>query len=369
MSRWEKCPGSVRLSANVPNKSSVYADEGTQAHELAEKAIRAFAEGLNFSKSGYPDEMISAVHVYFEFFVSEVFSKEAIWKIEHAFDMAEIYPGLFGTCDLVAYYPQERLLRVVDYKHGAGIAVEVKNNRQLLYYALGALTTFKDVTKVGYKPKEVELVIVQPRCPHEDGPIRRWRIDVTEIYDFMLDLVAAAKRTEEKDAPLVSGDHCRFCPASGMCPELNQKTMALAQTHFSPVADYDPAKLGKTLALLPMVENWVKSVRDFAYREAQHGRVPPGFKLVAKRATRKWASEEVVVKTLSDILFTEDMYESKLKSPAQIEKILSKEHRSKIDQLTISESRGQTLVPDFDSRPSVSYDPKSLFSAVPGEQE
>lgn len=360
MSRWEKCPGSVRLSAQCPSKSSVYADEGTLAHELAEESIRAVVENrhFEFDQKKYSADMIEAVLVYRHYFINEVLSKTIEWRIEHAFDMGKIYPGLFGTADCVAYYPEQKLLRVIDYKHGAGVAVEVKNNRQLMYYALGALTT------LGYKPDLVELVIVQPRCPHEDGPIRWWKLETLDLYGFMTDLVAAAKRTEEPNAPLISGDHCRWCPASGICPELNRKTMALTQTHFSPVADYDPTKLANALMLLPMVENWVKSVRDFAYREAQHGRVPPGFKLVAKRATRKWTSEEVAVKNLSDVLFPEDLYEHKLKSPAQIEKILAKEHRGRIDTLTTAESRGQTLVPDFDRRPAVTHDPQSLFSPV-----
>ena len=37
--RWLACPGSIRLSAGMPNTGSVYAEEGTAAHELAEKCL------------------------------------------------------------------------------------------------------------------------------------------------------------------------------------------------------------------------------------------------------------------------------------------------------------------------------------------
>ena len=41
-SRWLNCPGSVALCATVPEEpSSEYADEGTFAHDIAERAIRA----------------------------------------------------------------------------------------------------------------------------------------------------------------------------------------------------------------------------------------------------------------------------------------------------------------------------------------
>jgi hypothetical protein len=35
------CPGSQRLEADLPNTSSVYALEGTAAHELAAKALES----------------------------------------------------------------------------------------------------------------------------------------------------------------------------------------------------------------------------------------------------------------------------------------------------------------------------------------
>lgn len=38
--RWLNCPPSARLNEQFPNESSVYADEGTAAHELGEYKIR-----------------------------------------------------------------------------------------------------------------------------------------------------------------------------------------------------------------------------------------------------------------------------------------------------------------------------------------
>ena len=38
--RWLSCPPSARLSENFENKSSVFAEEGTFAHELSELEIK-----------------------------------------------------------------------------------------------------------------------------------------------------------------------------------------------------------------------------------------------------------------------------------------------------------------------------------------
>ena len=37
--RWLACPGSIRLGADMPNQSSAAAEEGTQAHALAESIL------------------------------------------------------------------------------------------------------------------------------------------------------------------------------------------------------------------------------------------------------------------------------------------------------------------------------------------
>ena len=115
----------------------------------------------------------------------------------------------------------------LDYKHGAGIAVEVENNPQLLDYGLGALLA--DV----HPAKRVKLVIVQPRCDHADGPVRDWEIDAIDLLDFRADLKAYAEATQRADAVLVSGDHCKFCAAAPLCPALEKKAQAVAKLGLS----------------------------------------------------------------------------------------------------------------------------------------
>lgn len=153
-------------------------------------------------------------------------------KLEHAFDMSHLYPGLFGTCDAVAYRMKDRLLRVVDYKHGSGHYVEVEGNEQLQYYALGALLTIP-----GLKVDWVELVIVQPRCPRKDGVIHNWKIPMTDMIDFAMSLLQKARATEDPNAPLKEGSWCWFCPAVGFCPAQHEKRIGKAQEQFKAVGE------------------------------------------------------------------------------------------------------------------------------------
>lgn len=360
MHRWAACPGSVRLSQGIESKSSVYAEEGTKAHEVA-------ATYLTTGKwpKDVDSEMKAAVEVYTEEVLRHVDSMEHPedgFLVEHRFDLSSIYPGLFGTADCVIYDAYERVLRVFDYKHGMGIPVEVEENEQLMYYGLGALIS------TGYPCLEIELTIVQPRCPHPKGPIRKWKFPAIELIDFADDLRNFATRTEDPNAPLVPGEHCRFCPAAGVCPEIAKKAQAVAKAEFRSDLSYDPAQLSLTLEWLPAIESWIKNVREFAYAEAQHGRTPPGWKLVQKRATRKWKDQERAEKTLAHWFGNDDdIFEKSLKSPAQIEKLLSsKKEKAKLAELVLSESSGLALAHESDPRPAVKADAKAEFEVISG---
>lgn len=358
MHRWAACPGSVRLCKDIPSVTSVYAEEGTYAHGLGANILMDATLGEDPRNTS---EMLEAVWTYTDY-VTELIKEKNIKSvlIEHKFDLSEIHKGLFGTADCVLYDHNTETLHVIDYKHGAGIAVEVDSNEQLQYYGLGALLS----TKIPCKT--VQLTIVQPRCPHPSGPIRHWMIDPFTLSEFAADLKAYALATEDPKAKLHSGEHCRFCPAAATCPELHSVAVTVAKNEFSPALSYDPLKLAETLERLPVLEAWVKSVREFAYGEAMHGRTPPGWKLVPKQGRRKWRNEEQAPAYLiQDFGLTNaQIFKETLESPAQIEKKIPKEKRAAFNELTVSESSGNTLAPESDKREAIRVGAKHEFSVL-----
>lgn len=360
MYRWSVCPGSVRMSKGIVGKSSSYAEEGTEAHELAAQCLRA---GKNAWELADDAEQCEAVQVYLDY-VNGLKGDSYALLVEHRFDLSSVHPGCFGTADAVVYHPNEKLLIVVDYKHGAGIAVEAKGNPQLRYYALGALLT------TNFLVNRVRMVIVQPRCNHPAGPVREDEIDAIDLFDFRADLIGYAKATEDANAPLRAGDHCRFCPAAGSCPELHKQATAVAKLEFTPALPYDPKALSAALDKRDVVKAWLKNLDEFAYREAEAGRVPPGYKLVDKRATRDWRSEGDAALKLQDIagLTEQQLYEPRsIKSPAQIELVLggAKKAPAWFAPLVKKESSGKTLVHESDARPATKPTAALEFSPVP----
>lgn len=356
--RWIACPGSVRLCKDVPNTASEYAEEGTRAHELAEKILRG--EKVEAES----DEMLDAVMVYVDY-IKEQFplsdKKGPLPKllIEEKFHLSTFHPQLYGTADCVMYFPEKKLLHVVDYKHGAGVSVEVENNKQLMYYALGALL------KTGLPCTEVMITVAQPRCYHQDGPIRSWTTNPVDLMDFGVDLKRAAEKTEKPDAPLNSGAHCRWCPAKASCPALAKQASELAKNEFGKGLSYDPVKLSETLDQLDSVEAYIKGVREFAYAEASKGNEIPGWKLVPKRASRSWADELEAkrVARSSPELNVDELFEMKFKSVSQVQKTIGAEKFRRImEPLVVSISSGNNLVRESDKRAPVKEVAANVFN-------
>lgn len=351
------CPGSVVLSEGMPNKSSAFADEGTRAH--------AIGEALLLGKSAIvPEDMLEPVMVY----VDHV---QSIAGKLHVEVKVSVTDNIWGTADAIVWSPTDAVLYVRDLKYGAGVPVEADGNLQLKIYALAALLTMK------YQASYVDVGIVQPRCFHPAGPVRTVRFDVVDLLDFHADLMAAAARVEMAKntmtsittylAPSEKG--CRWCLAAPKCPALKSKAQELAKQVFAPGVAYDKDALAETLDFLPILEGWIKNTREFAYGEAEQGREIPQWKLVEKRATRKWKElpSPHIYKALRDAsgLAMQDFQEpAVLKSPAQVEKLLPKEQRALLDELCVKESSGHTLVHESDKRPAVKLDAASAFSKL-----
>jgi hypothetical protein len=367
--RWMACPGSVRESRGLESATSVYAAEGTVAHHVAEQALEqglpahSFV-GEIFDEDGHQievtEEMTTAVDVYLDYVRDILMSHDdAVLHVERSFRLKQLHPAAFGTADGCIWIPSTGELYVLDYKHGAGVPVEIEDNKQARYYGCGALLD------LGYTPDKVVLGIIQPRCPHPDGPIRTTEIHPMDLIDFMGTLKAAMDATEDPDAPLVPGDHCHWCPAAGKpCPALAKLATDTAQREFRPDLSYDPEELADTLAKLPVIEKWCKSVREFAYEQKEHGKPVPGWKLVEKRATRRWRDEAAAVQALLAYGLDEDqIYKPKaLKTPPQIEKVVGKAGKDDIVDLWVAESSGHTLVPESDKRPAVKASAQEDFS-------
>lgn len=389
--RWINCSGSINLEAMLPpgGGSSEYAREGTAAHEVAERCLKEGREPIEFLgemidvpetvivtekgrkkektityKVKVTEEMCEAVSTFVSH-VREV-AKGGQLMIEQKFDLSPLNPPdeMYGTSDAVVWKERTKHLTVIDYKHGRGVAVDATENEQLSIYGIGS------VLKLGKKPKKITLTIVQPRASHPDGPIRSHEYTYEELVAFKKVLFEAALKTQDPNAPLKVGEWCRFCRAQGICPAQRSHAVAIAQSEFdvidptahliAPTALTDD-QLRNILAAKPTIASWLKAVEEVVLDRLKAGQEFPGYKLVAKRAMRKWKNPDQASKWLEKRL-GEKAYTRKPLSPAQAEKELKAVDKSLDSELFTKESSGANLVPASDPRPALAASAADEFT-------
>ena len=354
-SRWLACPGSIREIGRLPKyaieKTSVYALEGTAAHFLSEHCLEkgtnaAAHKGRWLSADGIfddtlerpdlpgewfrvDDEMVEAVQMYLDEVRGHA---ERIGNAEVRIERM-VYPvpereDMFGTADAIIIEPYGELI-VMDFKYGKGIVVDVEYNDQAMFYGLGAL---REVESRGEEVASITLVIVQPRAMHDDGPIRSWTMSVEELREFEATLRAGAIATEDPNAPLAPGKHCRFCPAAAACEVLRQKVSSemiavlpddLDEAPTIRLPDpSNPEELSRAMEIAEIADFWAAEVKKLTQRAMEGGMSVHGWKLVRKRSQRRWPDEYVIEKKLRNKrgVKVEDIYTKKVQSPAQLEK-------------------------------------------------
>ncbi len=328
--RWLVCPGSVETAdqdvQEGPGTTWVVSEEMAEAVQLYLDVVRQALKDL-------PGSTL---------------------QVEQNFELYDLHPDMGGSCDAIVTQPMGTI-KVFDFKYGMK-PVEAEDNAQLKFYSVGGIRSAWD-------PEIVEVVIVQPRAFHKDGPVRSWKTTPESLVKFGDgELKVKAAEAFGKNPKRVAGDHCKFCPKAAGCQTLREHVTNTAMTMFNPVngASKSPAlvsptqltseQLGRTLGFADMVKTWIKAVEDEADARAQRGDLPLGYKLVETVGHRKWRDEKEVVATVKDpaILYASP----ELRSPAQLEKAL-KAAKVKIDlsSLTMQKS-GTSLVPVADPRPA-----------------
>ena len=81
-SRWLACPPSARINAELSETTSIYAEEGTKAHALAEKTLKGYLAGGPAEVQSDNEEMKEAVQRYVSISrrTFRMVSERAIWS-------------------------------------------------------------------------------------------------------------------------------------------------------------------------------------------------------------------------------------------------------------------------------------------------
>lgn len=378
--KWLGCSASLLCEKDIPNESGQAAINGTAMHAVSEDLLNRHIKGeatvtaahykgvyvLNEGKgpikavAGKPpagsvlitDEFVTMVERYTDYALGIISSAEYV-KIEMRAELTKLlhpdYCGstlesepdkpvkTFGTADLVAVIPRTDgsfMLLVGDLKTGRH-AVEAKENKQLMLYALAILAKLRRL----YNITLVRLAIFQPYC---GGP-SEWDITPEGLDIFRkfaskraieaLDVYFGGKKNLKASHFKPSADACQWCRFNEKC---NARTKAAIQTGGTTASDADlgddshemtPEALKAAYEKLPELRQHIATIEKAMHAALLSGVAVPGYKLVTgNEGIRKWSDAGKVTEMLEGARIKRDMmFKESLISPTDAEKVFKTE--------------------------------------------
>lgn len=359
--RWLNCPPSVRLEEQFEKTTSVYAEEGTLAHEIGEIKLRKKLGQINqkeyvnklsaaVNSELYSKDMTDYVDIYVDtclekFNEAKATTADAIAIIEQKLDFSKWVPDGFGTGDFVVI--ADGTMEICDLKYDKGVAVSAVGNPQMRLYALGAITEFEFL----YDIQKVKMTIIQPRL----DSISTDEITVEELLKWANEYVKPrAELAIKGEGKLCVGEHCGFCRAMSKCKAQAEHNMKLAQYEFADNELLSDEEIADILTKIDNLVKWAAKVKDYALDQALQGNQYPGFKVVEGKSNRRYTNIDQIVQILRENNFNdpEIFKPSELITLTNMEKLVGKKKLNELIGDFIEKPQGKpTLVPITDKRP------------------
>jgi len=360
---WTVCYGQPAYveSLNLVEEPKFYADEGTAAHEIASDCLQENESTSNVrlgdmiaTDSGDIEvtmEMVDAVDAYLIEIYKSAEDKNLI--VEKKIDCSDVLgKGRTGTGDAIIVPSEETTLEIHDYKHGKGVEVFARRNKQMMIYGAAFILSNPFLGPFD----KVKLTIHQPRI--KEAP-DSWTMSVEKLMKFAKFARKMASKADNIIIPgegLVPGEkQCFWCPGKATCPAIHEQ-IASVFDDIDPLFDQvnlpdDSEDLAERYEKVKLVQMWCKAVLAAGFNELDRGGDLPGYKLIeGRRGDKKWKDKRRAVKALTSMRLRKDqMYESALKSPTKIFKLLSAPRIEKLKRAElIEQSPGKPTVAKAD---------------------
>lgn len=366
--RWLACPASIPLGeAHVAQygrePAGPAAQAGTECHAVAEYILRRggtpLTMGISAQRWGEIEPLVWPYVERVRAICAEAEMLHGSFTLMIERTLSTGVRDCWGTLDAAVVAGNEAW--IVDLKTG-GERVLAEENPQLLTYAVAIKRMCRGI-------EHFHLEISQPR--DTEMPLKQWTCDARRVDRHRGEIRAAVRAATGPGTlrPEV-GEHCRYCPAAGTCPERNRQAVAVFDT-LPPLV----APLAGQIALMSpeqraFVQENAQRMRSFldAVEEVNTQHPPPGWKLVEGRTRRQWVDPVRAIMVLRNY-----GVDSRLSPPAigvaesRLRLAYPQEEVDAILSAIVETPRGAPrLVPESDPRPAL--DPGAVF-ALPSDPQ
>ena len=350
-SRWTMCPPSARLCEHIEEKSSVFAEEGTEAHTLCEYKVK-LALGIKTedprpSLHYHNEEMESCTDEYAAFVLEALqlekdAQKDPLILLEQRLDISTYVPECSGTGDCIII--ADRNLHIIDFKYGQGVEVSADHNTQMMLYSLGALDMFGSL----YEVEEVSMTVFQPRLAN----VSTFTMTADDLTNWAESyLKPRAEFAFRGKGEFCSGPHCRFCKVKATCRKRAEANLDLARYEFAEPVLLGDDEIAEILRQADELASWVSDIKGTLFRywvEEENWKVSSWSKV--DRYARH--DEQAVAEAVNSSGF--DPYEHKVLGITAMTELLGRTRFNEILGPFIYKPKGKpTLVPESDKRPAI----------------
>jgi len=312
--RWVRCALSASLEAAYPETEDSPASlEGTAAHWVVQMLLQGSviaADRQAPNGVAVTQEMIEAAELVLDDILETLDPDWARYLvIEQRVNIPRVHAQNWGTPDYRAWSRMENgrlCLHVWDFKFGHGI-VDAFENWQLIDYTAGLLGE-AGVNGLQEQEAVVDMVVIQPRAYHRDGPVRRWRVVASDLRAYFNRLeMAAEDATSIKPTASPHPDACKNCKGRHACEALQRAAYFAADygQHYAPL-ELTPHALGLELRALKraqsLLEARVSGLEAQAASSIKSGKMVPFWSLESTPGRLAWTRPAQEVAALGQML-------------------------------------------------------------------
>lgn len=366
--RWINCTPSALLAEEAGSKSSVYAEEGTLAHEIAEHALTQYQNGVydpimddavplkdeHLENPLFGVDMADYIRDYCEFVIGENYEMQkrdgsSKMYLERRVDITDFAPDSFGSVDVTLV--SDKTIHIIDLKYGAGVRVSADMNEQMLMYALGTLKSLESD-----HIEKIRMTIAQVRLDHYDT----FEMSKGELLDWAEKVLKpAAKMAIQGIGKQIIGSWCGFCPVKAQCRAQRDAILADFEEKPEPLLLSDE-EIVDLIGKIDTYKSWIESVNKYVYDRAIQGHKWEGYKLVAGRTSRVIKDEAKIRQALLNEFLEDEVLNIKLKGIGDLEKLVGKKvFSARFGDAIESRPGAPKLVPE--SAKGVEYSPLCDF--------